>query len=200
MTRGMRVGCGAAPGFVSRGAGFCEWPTIIWNVDHTRPHALTRIGQTPGRGGRGIVFIENKFPIVAPEQREASFFPWYSMAIFAGILTPLLALLQWLLPSFPWFFAGFAALAVSLMLYEILHAIDHWPFEKWGPLIEHLRWGRFWRPVYGFHLRHHAVIDCNESISGFFGLPLADWALAPSGPLVQMAGVMWSADCASVHD
>jgi hypothetical protein len=69
------------------------------------------------------VFIENKFPIVAPEQREASFFPWYSMAIFAGILTPLLALLQWLLPSFPWFFAGFSALAASLMLYEILHAI-----------------------------------------------------------------------------
>ena len=143
---------------------------------HTRHHALTRIGQKPGRGGRGIVFIENKFPIVALEQHEASFFPWYSMAIFAGILTPLLALLHWLLPSFPWFFAGFSALAASLMLYEILHAIDHWPFERWGPLIEHPRWGRFWRPAYGFHLRHHAVIDCNESISGFFGLPLADWA------------------------
>jgi hemolysin III len=143
---------------------------------HTLHHALTRIGQKPGRCGRGVVFIENRFPIIAPEQHEASFFPWYSMAIFAGILTPLLALLQWLLPSFPWFFAGFAALAVSLMLYEILHAIDHWPFEKWSPLIEHPRWGRFWRPVYGFHLRHHAVIDCNESISGFFGLPFADWA------------------------
>ena len=36
-------------------------------------------------------------------------------------------------------------------------------------------WGRFWRPVYSFHLRHHAVIDCNESVSGFFGLPVADW-------------------------
>jgi hypothetical protein len=32
-------------------------------------------------------------------------------------------LLQWLLPSFPWFFAGVSALAASLMLYEILHAI-----------------------------------------------------------------------------
>jgi hemolysin III len=143
---------------------------------HTRHHALTRIGQKPGRGGRGIVFIENKYPIITPEQHEASFFPWYSMTIFAGILTPLLALLQWQLPTFPWFFAGFGALAASLLLYEILHAIDHWPFEKWSPLIEDPRWGRFWRPVYGFHLRHHAVIDCNESISGFFGLPLADWA------------------------
>jgi hemolysin III len=84
-------------------------------------------------------------------------------------------LLQWLFPSFPWFFSGFAALAVSLSLYEILHAINHWPFEQWEPLIEHPRWGRFWRPAYAFHLRHHAVTDCNESISGFFGLPLADW-------------------------
>ena len=42
-------------------------------------------------------------------------------------------------------------------------------------MIEHPRWGWFWHPVYAFHLRHHAVIDCNESISGFFGLPVADW-------------------------
>jgi len=155
-------------------------PAIRWvrrlYRQHTRHHALTRIGQKPGRAGRSILFIENKYPIVTPEQGEASFFPWYSLAIFAGLLTPLLAGLQWLLPSFPWFFSGFAALATSLALYEILHAIDHWPFETWAPLIEHPRWGRFWRPVYGFHLRHHAVIDCNESISGFFGLPLADWA------------------------
>ena len=154
-------------------------PAIRWLQklyrQHTRHHALTRIGQKPGRSGRSILFIENKFPIATPEQGEASFFPWYSLAVFAAILTPLLILLQWLAPSFPWFFSGFAALAASLSLYEILHAIDHWPFEKWGPLIEHPRWGKFWRPVYGFHLRHHAVIDCNESISGFFGLPVADW-------------------------
>jgi hemolysin III len=42
-------------------------------------------------------------------------------------------------------------------------------------LVKHPRWGRFWQPVYAFHLRHHAVTDCNESISGFFGLPVADW-------------------------
>lgn len=35
--------------------------------------------------------------------------------------------------------------------------------------------GKFWQPIYGFHLRHHAVTDCNESISGCFGLPLGDW-------------------------
>lgn len=142
---------------------------------HTLHHALTRIAKKPGRKGRSILFIENKFPIVEPEQGEASFFPWYSLATFAVILTPLFALLQWLVPSLPWFLSGYAALAVSITLYEVLHAINHWPFEQWQPLIEHPRFGWFWRPVYGFHLRHHAVADCNESISGFLGLPLADW-------------------------
>jgi hemolysin III len=142
---------------------------------HTLHHALTRIARRPSRGGRGLLFIENKFPIIEPEQQEASFFPWYSLAVFALVLTPLLALLQWLLPTFPWFFGGFGALAVSLTLYEVLHAVNHWSFEKWEPLLEHPRWSWFWHPVYAFHLRHHAVIDCNESISGFFGLPLADW-------------------------
>lgn len=143
---------------------------------HTLHHALTHIARKQTRDGRGILFIENKFPIVEPEQGEASFFPWYSLAVFAAVLSPLLALGQWLFPSFPWFLSGFAALAVSLTLYEVLHAINHWPFEKWEPLIQHPRWGKFWSPVYAFHLRHHAVIDCNESISGYFGLPLADWA------------------------
>ena len=73
-------------------------PAIRWLQNlyrqHTRHHALTRIGQKPGRAGRSILFIENKFPIAAPEQGEASFFPWYSLAVFAAILTPLLALLS----------------------------------------------------------------------------------------------------------
>ncbi len=142
---------------------------------HTLHHSLTRIAKKPSRDGRGFLFIENKYPIVEPEQGEASFFPWYSLAVFASIVTPLLVLLQWVLPSFPWFLGGFGALAVSMALYEILHAINHWPFETWEPLISHRIWGVIWRPAYAFHLRHHAVIDCNESISGFFGLPIADW-------------------------
>lgn len=143
---------------------------------HTLHHALTRIGRRQARDGRNVLVVENKFPIVEPEQDEASFFPWYSLAVFAVLLSPLLGALQWLWPSFPWFFSGFGALAVSLALYEVLHAINHWPFEQWEPLIHHPRWGWLWRPAYAFHLRHHAVIDCNESISGFFGLPVADWA------------------------
>jgi len=143
---------------------------------HTRHHALTRIGRRPMPGGRGVVVIENRFPIVEPAQGEASFFPWYSLGVFAAVFTPLFALAQALLPAFPWFFGGYAALATSLALYEIVHAIEHWPLARWAPLLGHPRWGRCWRAAYGFHLRHHAVTACNESISGFGGLPLADWA------------------------
>jgi hemolysin III len=142
---------------------------------HTLHHALTRIGRKPTRDGKGILYVENKFPIVEDEQHEAAFFPWYSMAVFAVILTPLFTVLHLLVPGFPWFLAGFAGLASSLTLYEVLHAINHWPLEVWEPLVTHRHWGWFWQPLYGFHLRHHAVIDCNESISGFFGLPVADW-------------------------
>lgn len=142
---------------------------------HTLHHSLTRIGKRYTPGGRAVPFIENVYPVVTPEQGEASFFPWYTLVVFSGIVTPLLIVLQWLVPSCPWFFAGYGALAFSLCLYEIFHAIEHWAFERWAPLIEHPRYGWFWRKVYSFHLRHHAVIDCNEAISGFFTLPVFDW-------------------------
>ena len=129
---------------------------------HTLHHALTRIARKQTRDGKGLMFIENKYPILDHDQHEASFFPWYTLGIFGLILTPLLALLQWAFPSFPWFFSGFAALASSLAIYELVHAIEHWSLDRWEPLIESKRWGFFWRPAYSFHLRHHAVIDCNE--------------------------------------
>lgn len=147
---------------------------------HTLHHNLTRITRRRTASGREVPFVEtveNIYPITTHEQGEASFFPWYTTAIFAGLATPLLAIAQWLVPSFPWFFAGYGALAASLTLYEVFHAIEHWSFEKWSPLIEHPRFGWFWRKVYSFHLRHHAVIDCNEAISGFFTLPVFDWVL-----------------------
>lgn len=142
---------------------------------HTLHHSLTRIGRRFTSAGREVPFVENIYPVTEPEQGEASFFPWYTLAIFAAILTPLLAVMQWLAPSFPWFFGGYAAVAFALALYEIFHAIEHWAFERWAPLIEHKQFGWFWRGVYSFHLRHHAVIDCNEAISGFFTLPVFDW-------------------------
>ena len=145
---------------------------------HTLHHNLTRIGRKRTPGGRDVPYVENIYPITTPEQGEASFFPWYTLAVFGLIYTPVFALLQWLVPACPWFFAGYVSLATSLAFYEIFHAIEHWSFERWAPLIEHPHWGFFWRKVYSFHLRHHAVIDCNEAISGFFTLPVADFAFS----------------------
>lgn len=142
---------------------------------HTRHHALTRVGRRVGPDERVTLVIENKFPILEPEQGEASFFPWYSLIIFSLILTPVLGLTAWILPSFPWFLAGYVSLAGSLCIYELSHAVSHLPLSFWEPLTRRRYTGSFWRMIYSFHLRHHAVIDCNESISGFFGLPIADW-------------------------
>ena len=142
---------------------------------HTLHHALTRIARRPTADGRGVLYVENKFPIVEAEQGEGSFFPWYTLGAFTVVLSPAFLLAHVAAPGFPWFLGGILALATSITLYEVFHAINHWPFEKWSPLIEHPKWGGFWRRVYTFHLRHHAVIDCNESVSGFFGLPIADW-------------------------
>lgn len=144
---------------------------------HTLHHSLTRIARRRTAGGRDVPFVENLYPITTAEQGEASFFPWYTLAIFAALATPLFALGQWLWPELPWFFAGYAAFAGSLFCYEVFHAIEHWSFERWSPLLDHRYFGGFWRKVYSFHLRHHAVIDCNEAISGFFTLPVADWVL-----------------------
>ena len=142
---------------------------------HTLHHNLTRIGRRRTPGGRDVPFIENIYPVTTPEQGEASFFPWYTLFAFAAAMFPAFGLMQWLMPTWPWFFAGFGALAFSLALYEIFHAIEHWSFERWAPLIESEHFGWFWRKMYSFHLRHHAVIDCNEGISGFFTLPVFDW-------------------------
>lgn len=152
---------------------------------HTLHHALTHIGYHRSKISNeevpGLVENEhiarNNFPIEEEKQYEASYFPWYSLIIFSLVITPFLALAQWLMPSAPVFLGGYLAVAFSLSLYELIHAVEHWPQDTWDRLIAHPRYGRIWRKAYAFHLRHHADIRCNEGISGIFGLPLVDFAL-----------------------
>lgn len=138
---------------------------------HTRHHALTRIVYKKSFG------IENVYPIIEEKQHEDSYFPWYSYLAFALFLSGPFALAQYLLPEAPVFLAGSLSLAWTISLYEIFHALEHKPLEKWLPLLEHknIFVQKFWRKVYAFHLRHHADIKCNEGISGFFGIPIADF-------------------------
>lgn len=148
----------------------------FYKAHHCIHHPLTRISKekTMDGSGREILVLVNDYPITRPEQKEASIFPWYSLLVFSVFATPLFAFLQWLIPFFPWFLAGYAALAFSLVLYEVAHFIEHLPLSWWLPLIDHKWFGWFWTRAYGFHLYHHAVTTCNEGISGFFLIPLAD--------------------------
>jgi hemolysin III len=59
---------------------------------HTHHHSLTRITRRRTPGGLEVNFVENFYPILEKEQKEASFFPWYTFVIFAAILTPFFAL------------------------------------------------------------------------------------------------------------
>jgi hemolysin III len=146
---------------------------------HTLHHALTRIvyhkSAATGETLPALVEVENRYPITEPHQHEASFFPWYTLVIFGALLTPLLWAAQLLWPSAPVLLAGWCGLAFSLALYELVHAVEHWPEERWHRLIARPRTGAFWRKAYAFHLRHHADIRCNEGISGVFGVPIFDF-------------------------
>jgi hemolysin III len=145
---------------------------------HTLHHALTRIAPLKPRTGAqppAEVTVVNKYPITEEEQHEASFFPWYSLLVFAAFGTPFFVIAQRMWPEAPVFLGGYLAIAWSLTLYELLHAFEHKPADVWEPLFEHPKFGKFWRIFYQFHEGHHAMIEANESISGFFGLPITDW-------------------------
>lgn len=145
-------------------------------IKHRLHHSLTpvRLGRKDSGQGRTIL---NRYPIERQEQYESSTFPAWSLAAFWGLLTPVLVGLQVSFPNTPFLLGGYAAITFSLWCYEVVHHIEHLTFEWWKERIEHRRLGAIWRSVYGFHETHHANPRCNESISGFFFLPLADWLL-----------------------
>jgi hemolysin III len=144
---------------------------------HTLHHALTRVRKRliPGANNESRMVIENIFPILEESQHEASYFPWYSLVVFEALATPIFVITHWLFPRIPVFLGGYLAVAWSYSLYEVLHYIEHWSLDKWNPYLNHPQWGWLWSRIYAFHLRHHVDIKSNESISGFFGFPIADW-------------------------
>ena len=154
--------------------------TITWLQrfarGHRNHHGLTPIRLQPAAPGSDR-FVLNRYPIVAAAQYADSAFPGYALLAFWALFTPLLIAAQFLLPGLPVLVGGYAAVTWSMCLYEILHAIEHQPYDWWRRATEHPLLGAFWRRLYGFHHMHHANISCNEAISGFFGLPLADWIL-----------------------
>jgi hemolysin III len=151
-------------------------PILLWFArGHRSHHGLTPIKlQAVAEGSDRYVL--NRYPITEEEQNLNAAFPVYAIVAFWAFFTPLFVVVQLLLPKAPILMGGFAAITWSMCLYEILHAIEHRPYEWWKHATEHPRFGAFWRRIYGFHHMHHANISCNEAISGFFSLPVADWA------------------------
>jgi len=141
---------------------------------HRNHHALTNIQLRRDEAGPGRIVL-NRYPIVDEDQFEDSAFPVYSLAAFWAVFTPLLMLAQQLLPHAPIYLAGYGAITWSMAGYEVFHAIEHFPYPWWERATGHRRFGKLWRKVYGFHHFHHANVGSNEAISGFFGLPIADW-------------------------
>ena len=154
--------------------GVTVWWLQRFARGHRHHHSLTPIRLRPVAPGSGRIVL-NDYPITREEQYPDSDFPVYALVAFWVLFTPLLAGLQFLWPGPPILLGGYSAIALSMTLYEIFHAIDHWPYEWWQRALEHPRFGAFWRRLYGFHLMHHANVGCNEAISGFFGLPIPDW-------------------------
>jgi len=142
---------------------------------HRSHHGLTPIRLQAVTEGSDR-YVLNRYPIMEEAQNVDSAFPVYAIVAFWALFTPLLVGVQLLLPNAPVLMGGYAAITFSMCLYEILHAIEHRPYEWWKRATEHPRAGGFWRRIYGFHHMHHANISCNEAISGFFSLPIADWA------------------------
>jgi len=150
-------------------------PWLLWFArGHRSHHGLTPIKLQPVSEGSDR-YVLNRYPITEDAQNVDAAFPSYAIVAFWGLFTPLLIGAQLLLPDAPVLMGGYAAITWSMCLYEILHAIEHRPYEWWKRATEHPRFGGFWRRIYGFHHMHHANISCNEAISGFFSLPIADW-------------------------
>jgi hemolysin III len=154
--------------------GVTTWWLREFARRHRHHHSLTPIRLRPVAQGSDRVVL-NEYPIIHEEQYPNSAFPVYALVAFWALFTPLLVGMQMLVSRLPVLLAGYSAIAWSMTLYEVLHAIDHWPYEWWRKATEHRRFGALWRRLYGFHLMHHANIGCNEAIAGFFGFPIADW-------------------------
>lgn len=134
---------------------------------HNQHHDLTNVEQK--------IFTTNKFPIIEEPQHESAFFPWWTFIGFSAMMTPVFFIISLFFPLVPIFLAGYLSLLFSIMLYELFHMTLHLPLSFWNPKFNHKKYGRIWKIIYTFHLRHHANVSSNESISGFFGIPLPDF-------------------------
>ncbi len=163
---------------------------------HRNHHSLTSIQLAREEAGPGRIVL-NRDPIVDEDQHEDSAFPVWALVSFWLVFSPLLLGAQALLPHAPVVVGGYAAVTWAMASYEILHAVEHQPYSWWKHATEHRRFGGLWKRIYAFHHFHHANVGSNEAISGFFGLPIADWTF---GTYHQPADLLLHGRLATARD
>lgn len=122
--------------------------------------------------------VRSEYPITSVEQDDQSTFPPWALIPFFAFFTPFFASLAFSFPYMPILISGYISIAIAHFLYEMIHALNHVPYESWWKQrVEGRYFGWAWRNIYGFHLAHHANYKCNMNVAGFFGIPLADLVL-----------------------
>jgi len=139
-------------------------------TSHLTHHKLTFIRFDASTGT-----VRSSYAITDGAQDDQSTFPPWALIPFLAFFTPFFAPLAFSFPGLPILISGYAAIALAHVLYEIIHALHHQPYEQyWRPRLERPILGRVWHWLYGFHQAHHAYYRCNLNVAGFFGIPLAD--------------------------
>jgi hemolysin III len=139
-------------------------------TSHLMHHKLTFIGFNDAEKK-----VRSAYSIDDVEHDDQSTFPPWALIVFFAFFTPFFAPMAFSFPKLPILIGGYVAIALAHFLYEVIHAVNHLPYDRWWkPKIEGRRFGKVWRYIYGFHQAHHANYKCNLNVAGFFGIPLAD--------------------------
>lgn len=152
-------------------------------VQHHRiHHMLTNVQPVPVAKTVKVTRAKqwkNNYPIREERQYEASYFPDYSFAAFAGFALVVIIPIQALASTWPVLLVSVVSILWSLVMYEFIHAVDHLPMAFWEWIFKQKFIGGLGQRMYAFHLTHHEYASrfkWNQNISGFLlGIPLADW-------------------------
>ncbi len=196
------------------GTGLFEWAFHRWvlhsilfswfarfAVSHRHHHDETKITTKYLPTRPGLVVI-SKFDMVEPGQFEGSAFPWWSLLGFWAMFSLLFIPLHLVWPRRPMLIGGYSAIALAYWLYEVIHAVHHYPQAWWQPKLEDPRFGKIWVRFFGFHRMHHYRKRFNMAIGGVFGFWLWDWIFRtyvhPQNLLIE--GNLILSEDVKVHD
>lgn len=149
---------------------------------HKSHHDATNVevdhrGAVPGE----LRPVKNKYAIEHKHQDVDRMFPWFSLSIFYALFlipSTVIKVLCGALGSFgqPVILQTIVAVTVGYMGYELIHWRFHLPYERtWKYKLYESPLSWYYRFRFGPHLMHHLCRGSNESVWGFWTLPIWDW-------------------------